>query len=141
MATKTRLGVGTLAVVCLVTAAGIAAMRGVSGIGPRRALPAATDSSEMVTFFVSWDPSPRSSDVRVAVMDAGLSHPWKVSVHRNSPFVYEAMIRPVTVVKVHAQQPKGSGLLTCKIRKGLRVLSQNSNEKTGDGSVICEAVT
>lgn len=140
MATKTRLGMGTLLVLVLVTAAGLAAMRGLVNVGPQ-GKQALNDRRELITFFVSWEPSPRSQDIKISIMDEGLSHPWKDFPQKRSPFVRETLVRPATIVKVLAAQEPGAGLLICKIRKGVQVLAQNTNEKTGFSNVICEATT
>lgn len=134
--TKRRFGLGTLIVVLLVAAAGVAAMRGTwEGLG-RRVGTAGSD--ELITFFAKWTPSPREEDVMIVLTTTGILPAVK---QKNSPFVHDAMLPPGTPVRIVVVQEKGGGYLECRIRRGLRTLAQQDNKVLNGPSVFCETVT
>lgn len=133
--TGRKFGLATLLAVCLVAAAGVAAMRGTwQGPGAQTAL---SRSDELVSFVAKFEPSPRQYKVTITV-EAG---PHGTHTTRNdSPWVYEAMVAPGTVVKMAIVQIE-EGFVECKIRKGLKQLARQDNSRLKGHQVLCQATT
>lgn len=133
--TGSRFGLTSLVVVCLVAAAGVAAMRGTWENPAART--AAAGGDELVSFVVTFEPAKRDNAVTITLTAGGRPETY---VRKDSPFVHEAMVAPGTPVSLGAVQVDG-GLLTCKIRKGLKKLAEQDNLKPEGRAVICKATT
>lgn len=132
--TGTRFGLATLVVMVLVAAAGVAAMRG-TWQWPRSQT-AATESGELVTFVIKFEPTLRDKDVTIT-LSAGDFHKGDLTKH--SPWSYERMVRPGTPVKLLAVQIE-DGHLECYVRQGFRKLAEQDNRRLKGKQVHCEGV-
>lgn len=123
--TKSRFGMGTILVTCLVTAAGIAALRALheDGVVPQ---PQASDE-ELVTFSATWKPSVRKQAIGITIT-IGEGGP-RFFPEKNSPFVRHELVSRGTYLWMYVDQPEG-GLLSCEIRKGTHVISRPSSSST-----------
>lgn len=130
---KSKLGVGTIIVVCLVAAAGVAVMK---GMNQPRTIPKVNTRDELVTFVVTFEPTLRTKVVSMVVV-AG-PKPIAPFVDIRSPIVNERMVPPGTPVQLIAEQPE-DGTLTCKIRKGFKVIAEQKRDSKG--TLVCEGVT
>lgn len=134
MSVKAR--VGTFMAVCLVTGAGLAAMRGTSENARLKGILANRD--ELVSIVVSFVPTPREHEIAVSWSAPG---PVQSDTPVASPWVREVMVPTGTRVMVSATQRPYEGQLFCKIRKGLKYLSKNDNVESKSTTILCEAVT
>lgn len=134
--TKTvrRFGLISLLVVCLVTAAGVAAMRGTYQ-WPHAKQNLAT-SDELVTFRITLDPVVREETVTITVM---MGDKTVVDTTMRSPWVYEAMLSPGTPVTLSGVQID-DGEVRCLIRKGLKRIDEQVSQLV-KRAVVCKGST
>jgi hypothetical protein len=131
--TKTRrFGLMSLIAVCIIAPAGVAVMR---AMNEPHTLPKVASDKELVTFLVTFDPSPREKVVIIELMPG--NDPMSAHTELASPFVRERMLPPGAPVglKVFSNEP---GTTTCKIRQGLKVLVTDTRE--GRGPLVCKAM-
>lgn len=129
---KSKLGIATIIVFCLVAAAGLAVLR---GMNQPHTIPNVNTRDELVTFVVTFDPSPRTKIVTMVVV-AG-PKPIAPFIDIKSPLVNERMVPPGTPLQLIAEQQE-DGTLTCKIRKGLKVLAREQKTES-KGTLVCTA--
>jgi hypothetical protein len=129
-----RLGWATFLVLCFVAAAGLAVLK---GMNQPRTVPNLNPRDELVTFVVTFEPTTRVKMVTMVVV-AGPT-PIPPYLNNKSPMVIEKMLPPGTPVEIVTDQQE-DGPLTCKIRKGLKIIAQSDPRDT-KGGLHCKGVT
>lgn len=126
---KSKLGIGTIIVACLVAAAGLAVLRGVN---QPRTIPKVNTQDELVTFVVTFG----AGEVMIEGKDA---RPFGPFYESKTPWVREELVPPGTEVWVKVYRST-EGSMSCRIRKGLKVVAPHK-EASGPGDLRCAGVT
>lgn len=129
-----RLGWVHFLVVCLIAAAGVAVLKGVN---QPRVIPNINTRDELVTFVVTFKPNPRSRAVSMLLTAGTKSFTPQADI--KSPMVREEMLPPGTAFSLVAEQWE-DGRLTCKVRKGLKVIVPEQPRDT-KGVLACIGIT
>lgn len=129
--TKVKLGFNLL-ILCLIAGAGLAVFR---AIGEDPKVKVDTSGKELITFTVIFRPEKPDRPVNISWVAGSYSERKE---QERSPFVREYMLPPGSTVELLAVQ-FGDGLLTCKIRKGLKNIA--TDEAVGPGGVECRGTT
>jgi len=128
--TKRRSALTNLIIFCIVAAAGVAVYRAV--VYTTQGM--ISDERELVTFTVTFTPTPRSTAVNVQ-LGAG-SDPAEQHYPTESPLIVTKLLYKGEAATLLAEQLQ-AGTVTCRIRAGMRKVSLDKKFVGGPGGVAC----